>query len=168
MPKLTSLLKISLLCSIFTVGCGTGIETDYSNVGLIPVSGTIKLDGQPVEDAVVFFEAPDRGFSFATTDSNGYYNLKFNSEINGIVAGPKTVRISTTASTGEIGNPEEGDGEGDEEEGDEGEPIKGLKNQELFPAQYNKDSQLQVEVTDDTNEFNFDLNSDGSTTAPAA
>ena len=117
----------------------------------------VSVDGEPIEGAVVFFEADDSTFSYGTTDEMGYYELKFNSKTAGVPQGPKTVRISTVASTGERG----------EEEGElESEPnsiaLK-AKRIERFPVTYNKKSELKVNVSDSQTTYNFDLRGDGTT-----
>jgi hypothetical protein len=164
MNQLTFTLALALAATSLT-GCLESIEPDYGSLGLVSVSGTITLDGDPLSNTVVFFESPDETFSYATTDSNGYYTLKFNSKKEGVIPGQKVVRISTTASTGEsagsMSGMEEDDGEGDE--GEEG----GLSKEERVPTVYNKESQLNVTVPDSSTTFDFDLKSDGSTTGPS-
>lgn len=142
---------------ILTSGCG-GVEADYEKLGLVEISGTVTLDGTPVEGAVVMFFSPEETFCYGTTDSSGYYTLKLNSEKTGVIPGDKVVRISTTASTGE----EEGGGgeEGDEEDPD----AKIASKEERIPECYNKKTGLKVTVTESDSSFNFDLKSDCSVT----
>lgn len=60
-----------------------------------PVSGTITLDGQPLERASVLF-LPDKGRpSFSVTDNRGYYTLIYSMNNNGAEVGPCTVKITT-------------------------------------------------------------------------
>ncbi|EMI18024.1 putative secreted protein [Rhodopirellula maiorica SM1] len=162
-PHLQATAFIATACIVLvlaTVGCGGSLEADYSSIGLVPVKGSITLDGAPIEGAVVFFEADDHTFSYGTTDESGYYELKFNSKTAGVTQGPKTVRISTVASTGERESEEEA-------EEDEGEPsnsnASAAKRGELFPETYNKKSELKVTVSDSQETFNFDLRGDGTT-----
>lgn len=140
-----------LLCA--GSGCMGTWEADYSGIGLIPIEGTITLDGKPLPDAVVFYVQENEN-PYATTDEKGFYRMKFNSEVNGVLAGDATVEISTTASTGEL-----------KREDPDAKKKKG-KKKELVPAVYNKKSQLKLTVTSDDRVFNFDLKSDGSTTGP--
>lgn len=145
---------------LLPLGCG-GVEADYEKLGLVEISGTVTLDGSPVEGAVVMFFSPEETFCYGTTDSSGYYTLKLNSEKTGVVPGDKVVRISTTASTGE----EEGGGGAGEGEGDEEDPdAKRAAKEERVPECYNKKSKLQVTVTESDSSFNFDLKSDCSVT----
>ena len=128
-------------------------------LNLIPIKGTITLDGQPLPDAVVFFVQENETKSYATTDKSGFYRMKFNSEVDGVLPGNVTVEISTTASTGEL-KVDEGESDPDMEK-------KKGKKKELVPAEYNVESQLKVAVTSSDRTFNFDLKSDGSTTGPS-
>jgi hypothetical protein len=79
-------------------GCRQGWEADYSNLGLVEVSGRITLDGTPVTESTVIFECPDKTYSFGTTDAQGNYSLMFNSEQSGALPGPKVVRIQSGGS----------------------------------------------------------------------
>ncbi|GAA4452314.1 carboxypeptidase-like regulatory domain-containing protein [Novipirellula rosea] len=158
-PHLQATAFITTACIVLvlsTLGCGGSLDADYSSIGLVPVSGTVTLDGEPIEGAVVFFEADDRTFSYGTTDDSGHYELKFNSKTTGVTQGPKTVRISTVASTGERG-------EEDEEESESESSAPKAKRTERFPVTYNKKSELQVSVSDSQTTFNFDLRGDGTT-----
>ena len=49
-------------------GCGS------SAPGTVPVSGTVKLDGEPLEGAEVFFLTDEEGWS-AKTDKDGYFQF---------------------------------------------------------------------------------------------
>lgn len=146
-----------LMVLVLGTGCMGTWRADYSGLGLVPIDGTITLDGEPLADTVVFFVQESGTKSYATTDNNGFYRMKFNSEANGVLPGPVTVEISTTASTGEL---KAGGFEVDPDQ------KKRDKNKELVPAVYNKESQLKITVSSDDRTFNFDLKSDGSTTGP--
>ncbi len=67
---------------------------DYRSLGLVQVTGAVKLDGRPLAGAYVVFEHPDQTFSHGKTDSQGKYRLMFNTQQPGALPGPKTVRIS--------------------------------------------------------------------------
>jgi hypothetical protein len=148
------LFSLSVCCLSLT-GCNGGVQADYDKLGLVEISGTVTLDGQPLSGAVVMFEAPDTTFCYGTTDASGRYTLKLNSEKTGVVPGEKVVRISTTARTGE-----ESINNGDEEDPDE-KPADGA---EKVPACYHADSKITVQVTESDANFNFDLLSDCSVT----
>ncbi|MCM2374989.1 carboxypeptidase-like regulatory domain-containing protein [Aporhodopirellula aestuarii] len=149
-------------------GCDVQSGADYSSLGLIPISGEVTLDNEPLSGAVVFFEAPDLTQAYATTDQEGRYTIKFNSEIEGVTPGTKIVRISTTASTGE--GSEEADEDGDEDGAPARRFTRGKKDTphpgERVPSQYNKKSTLTVEVTSNDSIVNFHLKSDGSSVTP--
>jgi len=153
-------------CLVLTiVGCGGGINTDYSGLNLVDVSGTVTLDDEPVVGAVVIFEAEDGSSSSATTGGGGEYELMFNSEQSGVTQGPKTIRISTSmpASDEDVG----GEEDGEEEDGVAGENGGELSDVERIPACYNVDSKLTTTVTDDSGRMDFNLRSDCSTAGPA-
>jgi hypothetical protein len=69
-------------------GCKQGWEADYSQLGLVEVSGRITLDGTPLADSTVIFECPDKTYSFGKTDGQGNYSLMFNTEQSGALPGP--------------------------------------------------------------------------------
>ena len=65
-------LMILSLPILFT-GCGTVVRTDYAQVDLVQVWGSVTLDGQPLVDGIVEFVAPDQSYSFGRTDLRGRY-----------------------------------------------------------------------------------------------
>ncbi len=122
-------------------------RSNYEAITLVDVSGTVKLDGNPLPDAIVKFESADGQYSVGKTDSSGQYTLQFDSEKQGVTPGEKTVRISTAASLGEGGEEEDG--------GSEGQPAN---KTELVPEKYNKKSELKRTVEpkgDQTFDFNL-------------
>jgi hypothetical protein len=156
-------------CILLTViGCGGPPQSDYSKVDLLSVDGTVTLDGSPLANAVITFENPeDSTFAYALTDSSGGYELRFDSVMMGCTPGTKLVRISTTRRipglNGGEGEGEEGGGEG---EGDLGEGEMGEEGGEVqvstsggeqVPSQYNRESELEVEVSSGNQHFDFDL-----------
>jgi hypothetical protein len=153
---------------LVAVGCGGPPQSDYSKVDLLSVDGTVTLDGSPLANAVITFENPeDSTFAYALTDSSGGYELRFDSVMMGCTPGTKLVRISTTRRipglNGGEGDGEEGGGEG---EGDLGEGEMGEEGGEVqvstsggeqVPSQYNRESELEVEVSSGNQHFDFDL-----------
>ena len=136
-----------LVCAAaFLCGCSDPLATDYSGLGLVEVSGTVTLDGDPLPGATVIFEADDQTYSFGRTDASGRYELMFNSEKSGVIPGRKIVRITM----GPVG-----------EEADAGEPDEGEDSPALpgvaIPARYNAQSELTADVSAEHNEFDFDL-----------
>ncbi len=139
-----------IFAALLATGCG-GDKPDYANLNLVDVSGTVTLDGEPLAGAGVFFEADDQTFSYAKTDSSGHYAMRFNSEITGVLPGPKTVRIRSTG----LGFDDDGDSEDEPDEG-----SSGGEKPERVPTRYNSASELTVTVSDSERTFNFDLTSD--------
>ncbi len=131
-------------------GCG-GQSPDYASLNLVEVSGTVTLDGEPLVGAAVLFEADDQTFSYAETNSRGEYALQFNSEISGVMPGPRTVRITS------VGLSFEDSGADEEESEDVGQPVR---EPERVPSRYNSASTLTVTVSESERQFDFDLTSD--------
>ena len=139
----------SLLTSpAFGVGCD-GPKGDYSLVELGKAQGTVTLDGQPLEGAVVrFIDQGDETFSYGLTDRSGRYSLRFDSEMEGVKLGRKTVRISVSESVlgANVAAGEEG-----------GDPDAKPKQKDLIPSRYNEASELVCDVVQGTNQFDFAL-----------
>jgi hypothetical protein len=149
---------------LVAIGCGGPPQADYSKVNLVPVEGTVTLDGSPLLNAVITFENPDDGmFAYAMTDASGSYELRFDSVMMGCTPGTKIVRISTTRRILGL-NAEEGEGEGElgeEEMGEESEDGgaaagRGSRSEQV-PAKYNRESELTVEVAPGSEHYDFDL-----------
>lgn len=141
-------LAIGLL---LTLGCSFGPQQpDYSSIGLVEVSGTITLDGQPLPDATIYFhDKPERLYSSGVTDANGRYTLMFDSRKSGIIPGDKTIEIVTSTNPDlEIGSSERDDG------------SASSTRLEKLPARYNKNSTLTYTVTKSDLAVNFELTSD--------
>ncbi|MEW4453197.1 carboxypeptidase-like regulatory domain-containing protein [Bremerella sp. JC817] len=155
---LFGLMIVAAIC-----GCDPRPRPSYRGLELIPVSGTVTLDGQPLVDAIITFtDTETRKLSYAKTDSSGYYELHFDKRAMGIMAGEKVVEMSMDRKILGFNSDAEADGEVTQE---------GVKPAKLppdaIPACYNRKSQLRVNVSGDRNEYNFDLKSDCSTTSPS-
>lgn len=125
-------------------GCGGGGPV-YEGPQRVPVTGTVKFDGQAVTSGSIMFvpqgtdQAPAGGII-----ADGNYSIR---EGIGPNLGKYQVKISWLEESGE---------EIDEEEVDEdGEPIWVPK--ELIPAKYNEESELTVEISAGPNTHDFDL-----------
>ncbi len=134
------LIFVGGLLAVF-VGCGN------SDVGL--VTGTVKLDGQPLEGAVITFypvvegsgKANRGGASYGQTDAEGKYELVYNRSEKGAEIGPHKVVITTL---------EEGGGD------------YGPGTPEKLPKRYNVETELTAEVTPGRNTIDFlELTSEG-------
>ncbi|QDU35737.1 hypothetical protein Mal4_00190 [Maioricimonas rarisocia] len=155
----------ALMALLLFCGCESQ-SPNYAALGLVDISGTVKLDGQPVEGAVVVFEDLNDGtMSYGMTGSSGEYSLMFNSEKSGIMPGEKKVRIGTTIRILGL-NTDEGEGESEGEGGEEGESAATPAGEDAIPEAYRKETPLRVTVEPSTSTVNFDLASDGSTTSP--
>lgn len=132
-------------------GCN-GPET--TRVPLVRISGVVTLDGDPLENAIVTFESDDSSYSYAQTDSDGYYDLIFDSRSRGVTLGQKTVRISMNRRIRGLNSNDEG-GPGDTAGGSFEKQPK-----ERIPEKYNLRSILSADVTASSKTFDFDLESD--------
>jgi hypothetical protein len=154
--NLFTYVTLGVLAGCVMAGCGTAPQMNYGSVELVSVTGTVKLDGKPLPDAVIKFESPDGQYSVGKTDAGGNYTLHFDSVMKGVTPGEKTVRISTAASLGE-GLEEE---EAPPGEGGEDSEAAGSSKTERVPEKYNKNSELQATVKpNESQTFDFDLKS---------
>lgn len=89
-------------CLLWTVlpGCGG------NDVELVPVSGTVTLDGKPLEGATVTFqpisderEAPT---SFGKTDEQGHFTLTTAGDETGAIVGKHLVKITKSEEGDEL------------------------------------------------------------------
>jgi hypothetical protein len=119
------------------VGCG-GTRGD-----LAPAKGNVKLDGQPLADALVEFVPQDgKGvMSLGRTDKNGNYQMMASRSASGASRGPNKVRITTYDILDSGG--------------------KQTVVRERVPTKYNAATELMVTVEPRGNTFNFELNTAG-------
>jgi hypothetical protein len=151
-------------------GCNhTSQITDYSSLGLVSVCGHVFLDDVPLAAVDVIFESEDQTWSFATTDSLGWYQLQFNSEQNGVLPGPKTVRIrahsaSDGSSDDQSENPVVHDAVTDFPDHLPRKPQTAANQpgsqRSVVPTCYDRKSSLRVVVTTATRTVNLNLRSD--------
>jgi hypothetical protein len=164
----TMTLKYCLVLVIsccFVVGCGG----DSGHPKTYPVTGSVKLNGKPVEGAVVAFQlAEGKANAIGSTDAKGEYTLSTFVPADGAVAGQYRVAISKFSTPPpdkaalQQGVVQSGDlpadyaPPGEREGGAAG--ASGPKN--LLPAKYANDqtSALRATVTESgPNKFDFDL-----------
>lgn len=137
---LTRLLILAPLCLL----CGC-----FGSDKIVPVSGLVTLDGEPLPGAVVGFEPIaqegdlEAGYgSYAKTDEQGRYALRSLRKEDGALVGMHRVSVSTVVG----------------EEGPNGEML-GL-TKERVPSRYNNDTQLVIEVpAGGTDQANLELES---------
>jgi len=124
---------LCVLC-LFVLGCGRG---DLPDLGY--VSGTVKMDGEPLPGVVVRFNSEGGGRPGAgLTNSEGEYELTYVAGVEGTKLGPALVAIST--------------------EWPEGEPPDG--ESEPIPSKYNSKTTLKETVVAGNNTFDFNLESE--------
>jgi hypothetical protein len=130
-------------------GCGGGPS-------IVPVSGVVKLDGQPCKNVVVSFQPvgsketpnPGRG-SAAVTDENGRFTLVYDGERPGALVGRHRVRIFPKSGA-------------DTEGTVLGRNTK-IEKPLFIPAEWNETSTKEYDVpTDGTEQANFDIESNAT------
>jgi hypothetical protein len=119
-----------LILSIVCLGCGS---QDTPPLGR--VSGTVTLDGAPVQGAGLEFIADAGGVAYGKTDASGNYYMSFGTSRTGAVVGKNRVRITSNDKV-TVGG-------------------KKYESTELFPPKYNRDSEQFVEVDAGSNTFDF-------------
>jgi hypothetical protein len=134
-----------LVC-LLLAGCGSG-----DNLPREPVSGTVTLDGKPLERGTISFQ-PESGLptAAAVAISGGQYAM---TRAQGLVPGAYRVMISSTPQGGGVAS--------DPKTGRP--PPPGMPTpppKELLQAKYNEKSILTAEVkASATNRFDFELDS---------
>ncbi|MCC7422455.1 MAG: hypothetical protein IT428_19420 [Planctomycetaceae bacterium] len=125
-----SLAVLGLALAAGASGCGNfGPE-------LVKVTGKVEANGLPLSKVMVEFQPQDKGSpSIGYTDENGRYELRFSRDRYGALVGRHTVRIDFDYDNGS---------------GDPKPPFK-------IPAQYNRQSELNVEVSPKARQHDFDL-----------
>jgi len=115
--------------------------------GLGQVSGTVTIDGNPVADASVAFDAakPGESPSIGKTDASGNYELYYSRGHKGATIGEHAVYITTYQPPTDE-NPQ---------------PKK-----EMIPVKYNGKSELKATVNRGRNTINFELKSGGEIVQP--
>ena len=139
-------MKQSLLifCALLTVnliaaGCGGGAS---EGPAVYPVSGTVTLNGEPVQEGAMVFMDPDgQSKSFGARIENGEFSTE-------MTPGKKKVEITATResktkmSPGPSGGP----------------PVPAIE--QYIPAEYNEKTTLEADVSaDGGNEIKFELKS---------
>lgn len=169
--RLVSVAGLGLMLT----GCSGPGDADYAKLNLVDITGTVMVDGVPVEGVEVRFEDNPFQYSFGVTDSSGSYKMMLNNRKSGVTPGSKKVRFvpksggsEAAASDAASAIPQEGD-DGEARETADGEVIEIAKDgagSGKVPACYNSEPKISVEVSKSTTKFDFDLKSDCSTTAP--
>lgn len=131
-------------------GCDSP-KADYSKVDLTQAHGVVKMDGEPLEGAVIRFEdEADHTFSYAVTNHAGEYKLKFDSEMDGVKLGRKVVRISMDQQV--LGANTRASEEGED-------PDAKSIMKDSIPERFNTKSELVCVVEKGKSRYDFDLES---------
>lgn len=124
--------------------CGCGGDTPP----LGKVTGTVTLDGKPVDGAAIAFDPVSGGLppALGKTDASGKYELWYSRGNRGAAIGEATVRINTFA----------------ESRDDAGQK----RRPESIPSRYNVKTELKVAVKRGAQTHDFDLKSGGEIVQP--
>lgn len=161
---LSALLSTMGALSLITLAGCSNNPVDYPDTA--PVTGTVTLDGQPVEGATVAFVPSEGGGrpSSGKTDANGKYELYYTGTIRGATLGSHLVGITKM-----ISDPDYAPSANDlrmmkamaEEMGDSPEDHQPPAPQvNSLPERYSGSaSELSADVKSGKNTFDFDLTS---------
>jgi len=120
----------------------SGRPADQPALGI--VSGQVRLDGQPLADATIFFSPEGGGrTSVGRTDAEGRYALNYVGQEEGAKVGKHVVRVTTSQ---EVANPKTG---------------RSMHTAEKVPRQYNDKSELTRDVAEGANKIDLELTSAG-------
>lgn len=137
------LLVVPLLTlSVCVVGCGPENE-----LGRLPFSGTVTLDGKPLKSGSISLEPTgEEGTRGGATITDGQFAVE---EMNGLPPGEYLVRIN--AASGADAPPE------DQPPGE-----SNVIQKELIPANYNTNSEETITISEGKeNIFKFDITTSG-------
>jgi len=122
-----------VLLPCLATGCG------HAGAELADVSGTVRIDGQPLPNVLVEFQPEEGSPSYGTTDAEGYYYLKYSKDRDGARPGKHVVRIKAAEVLNEDGEP--------------------VQSNVKIPARYYRKSELSAVVESGRNTLDFDLTS---------
>lgn len=139
-------LLLLLVCSLGLTGCGGGPQDGPEK--LVPVAGTVMMDGAPLAGAAVVFNPVDgkvRG-GFGTTDVSGNFVAKFRGTEPGIEPGNYVVTVTKMALPDGSSIPE-------------GKDAADVGAVQVVPSTFSDPSQSKQSVTvvDKENHFTFDI-----------
>jgi len=142
-----------MACSL---GCGGGGSDKFKDARpkTTPVSGTITMDGAPVEGATVTLH-PTQGGSAATgvTDSSGHYSLMTFEKGDGAV--PAEYKVSVRKLAPSTAGPQPGPDDPGYDPNPKEEPIKHLLPEKY--AEFLKSGLSATIATEPKTDLNFDL-----------
>lgn len=130
--------RLFSICGCLAVGVLLSGCAQNTGPELGTVTGTVSMNGQPLEHARVLFWLGHSRPSEGITDSRGRYELRYTVSRNGALLGEHTVRISTA-----IPGPDD------------------ITARERVPPVFNTQSNLVREVKRGANVFDFDVSPTG-------
>lgn len=135
--------KLIVIVCVLIMGCS------QSGPVLVPVTGVVKLDGQPLPKARVVFQPSGTNASPSVGHSaeNGSFELAFNRQRKGAIVGKHKVSVTTSAVR-------------------QNESGQDVLVPERIPQQYNNLTELKYEVKNSSNHFDIDLTSAGVIVQP--
>jgi len=128
-----SRVGFAMVAALIAAGCA-GKPSDMPQLGA--VTGTITLDGKPLEKVTVVFESDSGRSAFGSTDSSGRYELLYVGNSKGAVVGSNKVIINSQLDA-----------------------PPGPDWKDPIPARYNSATQLKADVANGKNTFDFALES---------
>jgi len=135
------------------LGCALVLALGCAGKKVVPVSGTVKMNGKPLAGATVNFQpiatqgSPDAGVgSTGKTDAEGHYTLETSTGLKGAVVGKHRVMISVLSQ--KVGD------------SDERPPRGGWPIENKVPDRYNNNTTLEKDVpAEGSDKMDFDLTS---------
>ena len=144
-----SLIPVCFLAvSLAAAGCSSPTSApDYSELGLVEVTGIATLDAKPLSGVTLeFVNAADESYSYGYTDAQGNYSLMFDSRTAGTIPGEKAIRVRTgkPAGVAEAGGEAASPGVAIGEEVDAEDPDAAPAAADGVPACYTSTGSLTV------------------------
>ncbi len=158
--------QLGLLSALFMgiFGCSPTSSPNYASLGLVKVSGTLKLDGTPVPNVEVRFENPETSiYSYGTTNDSGRFSLMFDSRTAGIIPGRKLLRVLPKQKSESSATDSKGASEGEQDDPDRAAPAAEQSSAgPKVPECYSRKSAYFIQITGATSSLDLDLKSDCS------
>ena len=130
---------VGLFTAATVTGCGPGNE-----LGRVPISGTVNLDGAPLDSGTISFDPVDeKGTKAGATVTDGKFQIPLE---RGLPPGKYTVRLFSAAGGGPADSM----------------PGESTVQKERIPPAWNTSSKEQIDVkAEGDNVFSFDVKSSG-------
>ena len=145
-----AMIAASALLSMLLTGCGQSVPPAPKPSALVPVSGKVLVDGEPLEGAVVIFTPNSTGgfVAHGFTDSSGQYSAETRSGADiEIGAAPGSYRVMVSRFLKPDGTPI-----------DPGEPPAMVAARETVPMQYSSPAASKLRATVGSTGGTYDFN----------